>query len=37
MSSSNSNVLGIMVLIAVIMFIGVITFQVMELMHYQAG
>lgn len=37
MSSSNSQVLGIIVLLAVIMFISVITLQVMELMHYQAG
>ncbi len=37
MSSSNSKVLGILVLLAVIMFISVITLQVMELMHYQAG
>lgn len=37
MSSSNSQVLGILVLLAVIMFISVITLQVMELMHYQAG
>ncbi len=36
MSSSNAKTMGLLALIAVVLFLAVIAFQFMELMHYRA-
>lgn len=36
MSSSNNNVFGILALLAVLIFIALITLQVMEILYYRS-